>query len=276
MGVNRRDFLRITGVGTLLGLGGKAAKDLLLSDKLEAQEYQPDRHSLDPQGKRWGMVVDMQKCIEKVKKDGCRDCMLACNKIHNIPEIHNHKHEIKWIWQEPYKDTFPGQQHEYMEEHLREMPFIVLCNHCDKPPCVRVCPTQATFQQEDGVVNMDFHRCIGCRYCMAACPYGSRSFNWFDPRKNLDPEKIDINFPTRMKGVVEKCNFCTERLAVGKMPKCVEACQAKALIFGNLHDADSEIRKVLRTHYTIRRKPELGTTPEVFYIPPKIETGHEA
>ena len=152
-----------------------------------------------------------------------------------------------------------------MEESLEHKKLMVLCNHCDNPPCVRVCPVQATFKRkEDGIVMMDFHRCIGCRCCMAACPYGSRSFNWFDPRTALAETNPD--FPTRSKGVVEKCNFCAERLAKGLIPACVEACKEGALVFGDLEDPDSEVRAVLREHYTIRRKPELGTRPQVYYI----------
>jgi len=111
---------------------------------------------------------------------------------------------------------------------------------------------------------MDMHRCIGCRYCIAACPYGSRSFNWRDPRpfiKNLNKE-----YPTRTRGVVEKCNFCAERLAKGLHPACVDACEEKALVFGDLEDPESEVRALLRENYAIRRKPALGTNPEVYYI----------
>ncbi len=113
---------------------------------------------------------------------------------------------------------------------------------------------------------MDYHRCIGCRFCMAACPYGSRSFNWRDPRTVLKEKDINHEYPTRTIGVVEKCTFCDERLAVGKLPKCVEVCKEKALVFGDLDDPSSEVRELLRTNYTIRRKPELGTDPSVFYI----------
>ncbi len=264
MAMNRRDFLRITGMGTLMGLGGAAARDLVCTGAAEAQRTRADANALT--AKRWAMVVDTRKCLEKVERDGCKDCTLACHAIHNVPKIENPKHAIKWIWQEPYENTFTSQHHEFAEEAVHGKPFLVLCNHCDKPPCVRVCPTQATFKREDGIVVMDYHRCIGCRYCMAACPYGSRSFNWFDPRRVLESDKVNIDFPTRMKGVVEKCNFCAERLAVGQLPKCVEACKAKALTFGDLEDAGSDLRKVLRSHYTIRRKPELGTKPEIFYI----------
>jgi molybdopterin-containing oxidoreductase family iron-sulfur binding subunit len=111
---------------------------------------------------------------------------------------------------------------------------------------------------------MDWHRCIGCRYCVAACPYGSRSFNWVDPRPRI--KELNPDFPTRTKGVVEKCTFCEERLAKGQQPVCVEACKDKALVFGNLNDPKSEIRELLRTRHTIRRKPELGTQPELYYL----------
>jgi molybdopterin-containing oxidoreductase family iron-sulfur binding subunit len=151
-----------------------------------------------------------------------------------------------------------------MNERVKETPFLVLCNHCENPPCVRACPTKATFKREsDGIVLMDFHRCIGCRFCMAACPFGSRSFNFRDPRPFI--AKTNKEFPTRMKGVVEKCNFCAERLAVGKLPACVEASDG-ALAFGDLYDPESVVRQLIKENYTIRRKQHLGTEPAVYYI----------
>jgi molybdopterin-containing oxidoreductase family iron-sulfur binding subunit len=153
-----------------------------------------------------------------------------------------------------------------MKEDVEHRPFTVLCNHCENPPCVRACPTKATFKREsDGIVLMDFHRCIGCRFCMAACPYGSRSFNFRDPRTALDDKKINRQFPTRMMGVVEKCNFCAERLAEGKMPACVEASKG-AIVFGDLKDPHSEVRELLHENFTIRRNSALGTEPCVYYI----------
>jgi molybdopterin-containing oxidoreductase family iron-sulfur binding subunit len=110
---------------------------------------------------------------------------------------------------------------------------------------------------------MDYHRCIGCRFCMAGCPYGVRSFNWRDPRKFI--KKINPDFPTRERGVVEKCNFCAERLAADKQPACVEASNG-AMVFGNLNDPKSEVRRALAGNTTIQRKPELGTNPSLFYI----------
>jgi molybdopterin-containing oxidoreductase family iron-sulfur binding subunit len=140
----------------------------------------------------------------------------------------------------------------------------LLCNHCADPPCTRVCPTQATWKRDDGIVMMDWHRCIGCRYCVAACPYGSRSFNWEDPRPSIS--SINPDFPTRTKGVVEKCNFCEERLARGLKPACVDACPQHVFTFGNLADPDSEPRQLLRERFAVQREPELGTGPSVFYL----------
>ncbi len=262
MGVNRRDFLKITGLGALAGAGSKVAADLVFKDQAEAREARSNKGAFV--GKRWAMVVDTKKCIEKVEKDGCRDCAIACHTVHNVPDFGNPKDEIKWIWQEPYEHAFPNQHHPYTAEGLEGAPFVVFCNHCDNPPCVRVCPTKATFKREDGIVMMDFHRCIGCRFCMAACPYGSRSFNWRNPRPFI--QNIQENFPTRMRGVVEKCLFCEERLAEGLSPACVEACKVKALIFGDLEDPDSEVREILHTHRSIQRKPGLGTMPQIYYI----------
>ncbi|MGD8385987.1 MAG: 4Fe-4S dicluster domain-containing protein [Desulfobacteraceae bacterium] len=263
MGVNRREFLKIAGLSTLVGLGGKTAFELLAPGALEAREAPL------PEGKTWGMVVNMHKMDEALMDK----CIEACHRFHNVPNIGNPKEEVKWLWKETYPHAFPGRENEFQTEKIEKMNFLLLCNHCTNPPCVRVCPTKATFKREDGIVVMDMHRCIGCRFCMAACPYGSRSFNWGDPRKA--PEALNPGFPanpeypTRSMGVVEKCNFCAERLAKGQLPACVEAANEEAegaMVFGDLGDPESEIREVLREHYTIRRKPELGTGPNVFYV----------
>lgn len=262
MGCNRRKFIKIAGLSTLMGLGANSAFELLFPGQLEAAGYFTDRKGLEAE--RWGMVINMRQCATH---HDCTKCMDACNRTHNIPDFKDIKHEVKWIWKAPYHNTFPSKENEFINEEIKHMPFVVLCNHCKNPPCVRVCPTQATFKREkDGIVMMDYHRCIGCRFCMAACPYGSRSFNFFDPRTALDPAKTSKDYPTRTKGVVEKCTFCDERLAIGKIPACVEACRDKALVFGDLDDSHSNVRELLRTNYTIRRKTELGTDPSVFYI----------
>lgn len=235
----------------------KPAFDILSRLKLVAAS--PGAEALV--GKRWAMLIDLNACLER---DGCRDCLDACHRVHNVPDFGNPKDEVKWIWTVPYEEAFREQEHEFITESLKGRPTIVLCNHCDNPPCVSVCPTRATWKREDGIVMMDYHRCIGCRYCMAACPYGSRSFNWRDPRPFIN--EINPDFPTRTKGVVEKCNFCQERLAQGLLPACVEACPEKALVFGDLGDANSGVREILGSRYTIQRKPGLGTKPKVYYI----------
>lgn len=256
MKINRRGFLKIGGLA-LLGAVAVPTFDSLSS--LGLPETKPSEEALV--GKRWAMVINLKACLTE---DGCKDCIDACHRLHNVPDFGNPKDEIKWIWKVPYEGAFPQQEHEFMEEDLKGIPVTVLCNHCDTPPCVDVCPTQATWKREDGIVMMDYHRCIGCRYCMAACPYGARSFNWRDPRPFID--EVNPDFPTRTRGVVEKCNFCRGRLAQGLIPACVEACQEKALLFGDLEDPDSEIREILRSHHTIRRKPGLGTKPQVYYL----------
>jgi molybdopterin-containing oxidoreductase family iron-sulfur binding subunit len=207
------------------------------------------------------MVIDPRKCLEE---GDCTKCLEACHRTHNVPAIVDQSHEVKWLWKAPFERAFPSLQTDYPPDALQGQPILVLCNHCDSPPCVRVCPTQATWKRDDGIVMMDWHRCIGCRYCMAACPYGSRSFNWTDPRPSLATTTPD--FPTRSKGVVEKCTLCEERLAKGEAPACVVACPAKAMVFGDLTDPASEVRSLLRSRFTIRRKPELGTRPAIYYI----------
>jgi Fe-S-cluster-containing dehydrogenase component len=270
MSIDRREFLKIAGASTLLGIGGMSASAILKKNLLEASQVMPDPRGLT--AKRWGMVVDISKFKTE---DDYRVCIEACNHVHNVPAIGTIKEEVKWIWKETYEHAFPDQENEFLSPEIKHMPFLVLCNHCDNPPCVRVCPTKATFKRKsDGIVMMDMHRCIGCRFCMAACPYGARSFNFRDPRPFLDTARENLEFPTRMRGVVEKCTFCYERLAKGLIPACVEASQelgrktgrGPGLIFGDLEDPNSEVRKILGTRYSFRRKPELGTQPSVFYI----------
>ncbi len=252
MRITRKTFseaFRAAGIGTGL------QKDCR---RVSAQRPLPAEQ---PAPKRWAMVIDTHKCL---KKEGCTACIEACNRIHNVPHFDDRAHEVKWIWKEPFEDVFPYQTTGGDQGGLIGEPVMVLCNHCDNPPCVRVCPTQATWRRDDGIVMMDYHRCIGCRYCMAACPYGSRSFNWLDPRPHID--QLSKDFPTRTQGVVEKCNLCEERLAEGRVPICVEACPEKALVFGDYNDRSSEVRQLIDSRFVIRRKPELGTNPEIYYI----------
>jgi Fe-S-cluster-containing dehydrogenase component len=259
MAMDRRGFCRLAGL-TALGVAGASTR----SARARApRPYDASGEEIAEPivGKRWAMVVDLQACR---KEEGCRDCIRACHRVHNVPDFGNPKDEVKWIWKAPYAEAFPSRENPYLENDLQDERVLVFCNHCDNPPCVRVCPTRATWKREDGIVMMDWHRCIGCRYCVAACPYGSRSFNWRDPRPFI--EETDPDFPTRTRGVVEKCTFCDERLAKGQLPACVEACESKCLVFGDLEDPGSEVREILSARYAIRRKPGLGTQPEVYYL----------
>jgi len=256
MDKNRRKFLKIAGLG-VVGLSTGKYFDVIAKGTLP----EPPPNNVDSK-ERLAMVVDLKKCL---KKEGCRACTDSCHKVHNVPNFNNPKDEIKWIWKEEYEHVFLDKENYYLKEELRHAEVPIFCNHCDNPPCVKVCPTKATWKREkDGIVMMDWHRCIGCRYCMAACPYGSRSFNWKDPRPNI--KEITRDFPTRTKGVVEKCTFCEERLVKGLNPSCVDACVEKALIFGDLNDSKSEVRKLLKENFSIRRKPGLGTNPEIYYL----------
>ncbi len=257
--IDRRQFLKILGIGAFMGLGGWSMFEVVGKGEIEAvvEKYKKVPEALH--AKRWAMVIDLKKLDQKI----INDCTEVCHRIHNVPKILNPKEEIKWIWEEKFKNAFPEMKDDYMAYEIKNMPVLVLCNHCDNPPCVRVCPTKATFKRKDGIVMMDMHRCIGCRFCMAGCPYGARSFNWRDPKdyiKNENPE-----FPLRMRGVVEKCTLCYERLDRGLPPACVEVSKG-AIMFGDITDPNSEIRKILSTNFAIRRKAKLGTKPSVYYL----------
>ncbi len=255
--MRRRSFLKMAGLG-LAGAGGLP----LVRALARAERTEPAAAAL--RGKRWAMVVDERKCNSR---PGCQACIQACHRAHNVPSMKDPRHEVKWLWQEPFGNVFPELVTPYLPAEVKARPTMVLCNHCDNPPCVRVCPTEATWKRADGIVMMDQHRCIGCRYCITGCPYGARSFNFVDPRPHLAGEPTD--YPTRTKGVVEKCTFCSERLAEGQPPACVEACRATgcgALVFGDAGDPGSAVSALLRGHDLARRKPALGTSPHVFYI----------
>lgn len=269
---SRRSFLKVAGIAAI-GMGAAPVMNLAASEPHGSAQPVISKNEEALHAKRWGMVIDTSKLNEEVA-EAVRE---ACHKAHNVPDFtmtpdpekypgtrpFRDGQDIKWIWPEQFHYAFPDKEDEFLAEKFHHLPFLVTCNHCKNAPCVQACPTQATFKREDGIVLMDFHRCIGCRFCMAACPYGSRNFNFRDPRPFI--EETVPGFPTRSKGVVEKCNLCAERLAKGEQPHCVEASKG-AIVIGDLEDPESEIRGLLKEHYTIRRKQELGTEPSVYYI----------
>jgi Fe-S-cluster-containing dehydrogenase component len=259
---SRRRFLKVAGI-SVAGLGALPLLDWLRKTEAAAQGFITGPKALT--AKQWAMVVD----VKKLDAETTKKAIDACNRAHNVPNYEDKKQEIKWIWTDTYEHTFPEQDNPYVPADVKEKPFLLLCNHCTNPPCVRVCPTKATWKRPDGLVMMDQHRCIGCRYCMAGCPFGARSFNYKDAKNTYwkEHEPPNPRYPARGRGVVEKCIFCAERLAEGLMPACVEAVKdTKALVFGDVEDPNSEVRKILDSHFPMRRKPELGTGPNVYYI----------
>ncbi len=262
MDSSRRRILQLLGLSSL-ALAAKPVINAFATEQGHAEKPKAVIKESEKalKAKQWALVIDTREFHSE--KD-LEPLVEVCHKIHNVPHLANKNHEIKWIWGAHYHNAFPGKAGRFLSEEVEHKPFLVLCNHCENPPCVRACPTKATFKREsDGIVLMDFHRCIGCRFCMAACPFGARSFNYRDPRPFIP--NIYEDFPTRTKGVVEKCNFCAERLAVGQLPACVEVAEGK-LYFGDLYDEASEVRELIKTNYTIRRKQQLGTEPSVYYI----------
>ncbi len=275
----RRKFLKLAGLTAVAGV----AVPLLGSKAMASGHGAAPAHGAPAAahggghgdvetGVRQAIVIDTGKFNDNPGL--AEKCQQACHSYHNVPDFGNPKDEIKWIWTDKFANVFPEHSHYKKDDRISSMDIIAMCNHCENPPCVRACPTKATFKNADGAVMMDFHRCIGCRFCMAACPYGARSFNWRSPR-GVDKEghpfikKYNHRFPSRMRGVVEKCSLCSWRTKKGLDPLCVEEANkvaADAMIFGDLNDKDSKVAKLLRSKFTIQRKPALGTKPSIFYI----------
>ncbi len=213
----------------------------------------------------FGYALDLSRCV------GCRRCVYACVDENNI----SRDVQIHYIRVLKMKDgdmNLEESDHYYNPDKVPEddsyyMP--VQCQQCDNPPCVKVCPVKATWKDPDGVVVVDYNRCIGCRDCMASCPYRARKFNWREPEipeDKLNTETHYLGNRPRYRGVVEKCHFCLQRTREGRYPACVEICPAGARKFGNLLDPESEIRLVLENFRTFRLKEELNTQPKFFYF----------
>jgi len=191
---------------------------------------------------RWGMLIDTAKC-----KSGCNDCVTACNRENGLSGG-TAATDSQWIRKIELKDISSG----------REVSLPMMCQHCENPPCVDVCPTNASFKRVDGIVLVDKHRCIVCRYCMMACPYKARSF----VHEPLHDQNPDV---PRGRGTVESCTLCVHRIDQGGKPACAEACPNNVILFGDLNDADSEIAKKLRSLSSVQIRADLHLNPGVRY-----------
>lgn len=205
-------------------------------------------------GRHWVMVVDLAAC------DGCDDCVTACRENHAIPA------DREWI--RIYK----------MQDSPETAPywFPKPCYHCDNPPCAKVCPVGATFKRSDGLVLIDTERCIGCRFCMAACPYSARVFNWHNPSKAEVAGSTSHQGVPRRRGTVEKCDFCADSLDHGELPHCASTCTMGAIYFGDANEdavtnGKGETRRLsqlLQDRSGYRFLEDLGTEPRLYYLPP--------
>ncbi len=199
---------------------------------------------------RYGMVIDLKKCV------GCNSCTLACRMEKGTPPgILFHK-------------VYKYEVGKYPSAKMRFLPTP--CMHCKEPDCIKVCPTGATYKRDDGLVMIDDKKCMGCRYCIIACPYDSRRFlpkiaNYYGGNSPTPYEKIKQKNFTR--GTVVKCDFCAERLASGRLPACVEVCPAQARYFGDLDDPRSEVSILIADYNGATLHEEFGTHPSVYYLP---------
>ena len=204
---------------------------------------------------RYGMVIDTSRCV------ACHACEVACKSANNVP--------VGVFWNRVLTDGGSGVETlagEYPNGTISVM--TISCQHCENPACVKVCPVGATYKDpETGVVRQDYDKCIGCRMCMAACPYtGVRSFNWDEPKYALDFATGDAEVPLHQKHTVEKCPFCYQRVTQGQTPACMVLCPGRARHWGDLDDPESEVSKLIASREYKQLLPEEGTKPSVYYL----------
>jgi Fe-S-cluster-containing dehydrogenase component len=284
---SRRDFLKKIGIaagavavaGGGLGLARSIAGNAKSGEKIQVMTTDGDVAMVDKsdvvqrdsdtiategregiKGRKFVMVIDLARC------KNARKCMEACQGAH---ELRPEQHHINVLSMQDTPNTAPY----YMPKP---------CFHCDNPPCVKVCPVDATFKRQDGIVLIDNDRCIGCRFCIAACPYSARVFHWHEPIRNSPEERsrpydVELNVPQK-KGTISKCLFSADQLRVGQLPYCVSACPNGVYYFGDINEdsvTNGTTKETVRFSELIRNNhgytyfEDLGTKPQVYYLPPK-------
>lgn len=222
-----------------------------LSDVAAAVDEEP---SEDDDVPRWGMVIDLQKCV------GCSSCTTACKAENRTPPGVSYN-----VVMEKEHGEFPNVSRTHVPRP---------CLQCENPPCVQVCPITATYKMDNGIVTIDYDRCFGCRYCLVACPYGARYFNFGENYEEEFTEDGDVDVPESGKmrtaedttGQAMKCTFCHHRLERGEEPACVETCIGDARYVGDLSDSDSDVAKMASDRRAFRLKEEQGTEPNLYYL----------
>jgi len=263
--LTRGDALKIIGITAAAGLVTQVAiTGPLSADAVQGigrTTHENETHNGEPASKnQWHMVIDLSRCI------GCNYCVKTCQAVNDVPD-----EEMQW------NIVFPERTELGVEFYMNRP-----CQHCQEAPCTRVCPVGATWVRSDGIVAMDYDRCIGCRYCQVACPYDVRRFNWRvseQPNTNI-PRWGSAEVERRPRGVVEKCTFCVQRIDRGlsqglkpgvdpaATPACVAVCPVGARVFGDINDPESPVSKYLAEHDTFRLREEWGTQPKVHYVRP--------
>jgi len=284
-GVSRRRFLK--GVGAAVGLlavgvlpafaqelaapnagsgGAEAAHEAGGSLEGFIEEDAPVNYPGEPVfyappvgNQKWAMVIDVKACV------GCRKCVYACVKENNIGRNSGFTY-IQVLEMEPGTMELESSTLDYAEGGSPDNWYLpVQCMHCAKPTCVYGCPVKATWKEPDGIVVVDYNKCISCRNCIVTCPYGARHNNWVEPE--VPKNEVNPKVPLEVKsGVIEKCTFCIHRVRNGMTTACVEACPVGARTFGDLNDPNSAVSKLIKTRRVFRMKEELGTEPMIWYV----------
>jgi tetrathionate reductase subunit B len=300
--MDRRDVLKLAGGTFLAGASCAYAFHFMINDtsgKLDDDSSEAGDDAASAGKTKWGMLINLTKCNDCQECNDIKElhqvpCVVACREENNTyrgKKTEDIPYNVYWIRRaeiEQMSDS--GTAHTAGPSEAERQFVVLMCNHCDNPPCAQVCPVQATYKRQDGVVIVDHHRCIGCRYCMIACPYNARWFNFKDnhiPIKR-DPVTGEVPQPKRSHGVAESCTLCAHRIGnwvrdrklneknsewmeqnPAPVPACVERCRKEggdALVFGDLNNPESEISQLIASNAVKRIRDDLGTEPKVYYI----------